>query len=191
MGLSCRRACFFLLAQLALGQAAQAAPPASCASKFVGVWTYPGGTTTIHPNGTATPSCVGCVAVQSWTCSGNTYLFSNSGNPGDFSAVLVDSTHLVGSGVTAVRVGGGQPSASAEAGAAGDSASDKEAKRLLIAARAAEQYCTYLDQMKASENYQHAAEAFTSAGDETRAQQAQQAAERASANADRCEKKKR
>jgi hypothetical protein len=178
------------LAQLALGQAAQAAPPASCASKFVGVWTYPGGTTTIHPNGTATPSCVGCVAVQSWTCNGNTYLFSNSGSPGEFSAVLVDATHLVGSGVTAVRVGGGHPSASPDTGAGGDSAADKEAKRLLIAARAAEQYCTYLDQMKAAENYQHAAEEFASAGDEGRAQQARQASERASANADRCEKKK-
>ncbi len=83
-----------------------AAPPASCAHKFVGTWVYPGGITTVSANGQAYPKCPMCVAVQSWTCSGNTYLFSNSGPPGQFSATLVGANTMQGSGVVATRVGG-------------------------------------------------------------------------------------
>ncbi|MGH6826225.1 hypothetical protein [Methyloceanibacter sp.] len=85
--------------------AALAAPPSSCAAKFVGTWSYAGGTTTVNADGTANPHCLACVSVQTWTCQGNTYLFSNSGPPGQFSATLVDPTHMQGSGVIATRVG--------------------------------------------------------------------------------------
>jgi hypothetical protein len=87
---------------------AAAAPPASCASKFVGTWTYSGGTTVIAPGGTAFPKCPMCVPTQTWTCNGNTYLFSNSGTPGEFSATLSpDGRTLTGStGIVATRVGG-------------------------------------------------------------------------------------
>ena len=44
--------CFALLTN-----AAAAAPPASCVCKFVGEWSYPGGTTTVYANGTAQPHC--------------------------------------------------------------------------------------------------------------------------------------
>ena len=87
---------------------ASAAPPASCAAKFVGTWAFAGGVTTVSPNGQAYPKCPACVSVQTWTCSGDTYLFSNSGAPGEFSARLIDRNHMQGSGGTATRVGGGR-----------------------------------------------------------------------------------
>ena len=55
--------CFALLTN-----AAAAAPPASCVCKFVGEWSYPGGTTTVYANGTAQPHCAMCVPVQTRTC---------------------------------------------------------------------------------------------------------------------------
>lgn len=89
-----------------LAHPASAAPPASCVGKFVGTWSYPGGTTTVRSNGLAYPHCAMCVPVQTWTCQGNTYQFSNSGPPGQFSATLIDSNHMQGSGGVATRIGG-------------------------------------------------------------------------------------
>jgi hypothetical protein len=89
---------------------ASAAPPASCAHKFIGTWVYPGGTTVVAPGGIAYPKCAMCVPTQTWTCQGSTYLFSNSGPPGEFSATLsADGRQLIGSGVVATRVGGAAP----------------------------------------------------------------------------------
>jgi hypothetical protein len=94
--------CFFPMSYL------WAAPPASCVCKFVGVWKYPGGVTTVAPDGRAYPKCPGC-REQTWTCQGNTYLFSNNGAPpGEFSATLVDSNHMKYSGGVAERVSVGK-----------------------------------------------------------------------------------
>jgi hypothetical protein len=83
-----------------------AAPPSNCAGKFIGTWVYPGGTTVVAPGGIAYPKCPMCVPTQTWTCSGNTYLFSNSGSPGEFSATLSpDGQQLIGGGTVATRVG--------------------------------------------------------------------------------------
>ena len=60
----------------------------------------------MSPNGLAYPHCTPCVAVQTWTCQGNTYLFSNSGPPGQFSSTLVDSNHMQYNGIIATRIGG-------------------------------------------------------------------------------------
>ena len=98
----------------ALGDAAWGAPPASCVCKFVGEWSYPGGTTTVTASGLAYPHCTPCVKVQTWTCNGNTYLFSNSGPPGQFSATLVDANHMQYSGGIATRTRSGACSAGAE-----------------------------------------------------------------------------
>ena len=85
---------------------ALAAPPSSCAGKFIGTWAYPGGTTVVAPGGIAYPKCPMCVPTQTWSCSGNTYLFSNSGPPGEFSATLSpDGQQLIGGGTVATRVG--------------------------------------------------------------------------------------
>jgi hypothetical protein len=57
-----------------------------------------------------------CVPTQTWTCSGNTYLFSNSGPPGQFSATLsADGRQLIGGGTVATRVGGARVAAPAPA----------------------------------------------------------------------------
>lgn len=86
---------------------ASAAPPASCAYKFIGTWAYSGGTTVIAPGGIAYPKCAMCVPTQTWTCQGNTYLFSNSGPPGQFSGTLSsDGRQLISGGIVATRVGG-------------------------------------------------------------------------------------
>jgi hypothetical protein len=103
-------ACAAILA--AAPSSASAAPPASCAHKFVGTWVYPGGTTVVAPGGTAYPKCPMCVSTQAWTCQGNTYLFSNSGPPGQFSATLsADGRQLTGGGTVATRVGGARTAA--------------------------------------------------------------------------------
>ena len=91
---------------------ADAAPPASCARKFVGVWTYPGGTTRVDADGTAYPTCFMCVTKQSWTCNGDTYYFESGGIK--FTAILsAGGTQLVGSGVTATRADGAAAAPSA------------------------------------------------------------------------------
>lgn len=83
---------------------ASAAPPASCAHKFVGVWSYAGGTTRVNANGTANPTCPMCVAVQTWTCSGNTYIITG---PTSYTATLTpDGRQVVGSAGIATRIGG-------------------------------------------------------------------------------------
>jgi hypothetical protein len=99
---------FFLITAVLVTSlnSALAGPPSSCACKFIGTWSFSSGTTTVWANGLAYPKCGGCVAVQTWTCQGNTYLFSNSGPPGQFSQTLIDSTHMQGSGGIATRVGG-------------------------------------------------------------------------------------
>ncbi len=96
----------FVFPDAVFDNTAVAAPPSSCASKFVGTWAFPGGVGTISPNGLAYPHCPMCVPVQTWSCQGNTYLFSNSGPPGEFSATLIDSNHMQGSTGIATRVGG-------------------------------------------------------------------------------------
>jgi hypothetical protein len=85
--------------------AAEAAPPASCARKFVGTWVHATGTTLVKPDGTAIPSCPFCVSVQYWTCNGDQYLFSNSGPPGQFSTTLVAPDVMQGAGGVARRIG--------------------------------------------------------------------------------------
>jgi hypothetical protein len=111
---------------------ASAGPPSSCASKFVGTWAFSGGTTTVIPDGTAIPHCTMCVPVQTWTCQGNTYLFSNSGPPGQFSQTLIDSDHMQGSGGIATRISGGvvaaKPQPNQQAAAAANSAPKPQPK---------------------------------------------------------------
>lgn len=100
---------FFFVAIFLIGPvgAALAAPPASCAYKFIGTWVYAGGTTVVSAGGVAFPKCAMCVPTQTWTCQGNTYLFSNSGPPGQFSATLsADGRQLISGGIVATRVGG-------------------------------------------------------------------------------------
>lgn len=90
---------------------AWAAPPASCAYKFIGTWAYPGGVTVVAPGGSAYPKCPMCIPVQTWTCSGNTYFFQG---PGSHSATLSpDGRQLIGGGVVATRVGGAAPTRAA------------------------------------------------------------------------------
>jgi hypothetical protein len=96
-----------------LAQTARAAPPSSCACKFVGEWVYPGGSTTVAANGLAYPHCTPCVKVQTWTCNGNTYLFSNAGPPGQFTATLIAPNKMQYSGGVATRVRAGACSAGA------------------------------------------------------------------------------
>jgi hypothetical protein len=96
-----------------LPQAVWAAPPSSCVCKFVGEWVYPGGSTTVFANGTAKPKCPFCVPEQSWTCSGNTYYFSNSGPPGQFTATLIAPDKMQYSVGVATRVRAGACSAGA------------------------------------------------------------------------------
>lgn len=93
---------------LVSGRPTEAAPPASCVQKFIGTWSYSGGTTRIEADGNAYPSCFMCAKIQQWTCSGDTYYSSSGG--ADYTATLTNGGHhLVGSGVTAVRVDEAQP----------------------------------------------------------------------------------
>ena len=89
-----------------------AAPPPSCAYKYIGTWVYPGGTTVVAPGGTAYPKCPFCVATQTWTCSGNTYYFD-----GVTATLSPNGRKLFSPGIVATRIGG--------AGQAGDNTSGK------------------------------------------------------------------
>ena len=91
-----------------------AQPPQSCACKFVGEWSYNGGTTTVNRDGTANPHCPSCVEIQTWTCQGNIYLFSNGGTPGEFTGTLIDAYHMQGPTWAATRLSGGSCSSSSD-----------------------------------------------------------------------------
>ncbi len=83
-----------------------AMPPKSCAAKFVGTWSYSGGTTVVNADGTANPQCFLCVPVQTWTCNGNTYIITG---PTTYQATLTpDGRQMVGSAGVATRVSGGE-----------------------------------------------------------------------------------
>jgi hypothetical protein len=119
---------FFVASLLTVSTSfASAAPPASCAHKFIGTWVYAGGTTVVAPGGIAYPKCAMCVGTQTWTCQGNTYLFSNSGPPGQFSSTLSpDGRQLIGSGVVATRVGGAARDGGSTANKAAATSNTKE-----------------------------------------------------------------
>ena len=88
---------------------AQAAPPSSCVSKFVGAWsvrvdatgqTY---TSQIRADGTLSSACFMCAPVQSWTCNGNTFVLLG---PGSATHTLsADGRHMSGSCCTLTRLG--------------------------------------------------------------------------------------
>lgn len=83
---------------------AWAAPPASCAKKFVGTWAYAIGTTRVTADGNAYPKCASCVGHQTWTCEGNTFiLLSPTPARGTLSA---DGRTMSGSWGVSTRVGG-------------------------------------------------------------------------------------
>jgi hypothetical protein len=79
---------------------ASAAPPQSCAYKYIGKWVYPGGTTVVAPGGKAYPDCPFC-PTQTWTCNGNTYYFD-----GVTATLSPDGRKLYSPGIVATRVGG-------------------------------------------------------------------------------------
>ncbi len=125
----CYRLSFMTVLMILSASSASAAPPSTCAYKFIGTWVYAGGTTVVASGGIAYPKCPMCVATQTWTCSGNTYLFSNSGPPGQFSATLsADGRRLIGSGPVATRVGSAPKPASST-----ETASPKEKPRVRTA----------------------------------------------------------
>ena len=83
---------------------ASAAPPASCAWKFVGTWAWAGGTGRLTADGKAYPTCAMCVAVMTWTCSGNTYIITS---PVYATATLSpDGRTMSGSSGVSTRIGG-------------------------------------------------------------------------------------
>lgn len=183
---------------------AHAAPPQSCVDKFVGNWSYSGGTTYIHPDGTANPVCFMCVSVQTWTCSGDTYIITG---PTSYTATLsADGTQMVGSAGVAIRIDGtvvkGPSSPPDQSGLTftADPFTNETprnlahaiwlAKGYAVAAQASEQICTYDQQMKAAENYRTAARFFAQAHDVTNENLVVNAAKAASSRADECDKRK-
>jgi len=73
-----------LLASLA---PAAAAPPASCAGKYVGRWTHTGGNnSTVTADGRATcEDHAFCVKGATWTCDGNVFIYTNSGGTWNYT----------------------------------------------------------------------------------------------------------
>jgi hypothetical protein len=88
----------------ALLSSAAAAPPGSCASKFVGTWIGGWGSTQVVAGGTAYPKCPMCVPVQTWTCSGNTFMIT--GPTPATGTLMPDGRTMTGSWGVATRVGG-------------------------------------------------------------------------------------
>jgi hypothetical protein len=109
-----------LLATEGLGLAA---PPASCASKFVGTWTVRVNATgqtyplIIRPNGTTHITCPLCPSEGTWTCEGN--VFRGLEPVSTTSTLSADARTLVGSCCTIARVGAPPALAAKPADAAG------------------------------------------------------------------------
>jgi hypothetical protein len=90
---------------------ASAAPPASCAKKFVGTWsitvlatgqTY---TSRIRADGTLSSACPLCPASQTWTCNGNTFILTSPVT--HTHTISADGRRMTGGCCTARRIGGG------------------------------------------------------------------------------------
>ena len=90
---------------------ANAAPPASCASKFVGSWivrvnatgqTYPA---EVYANGRGHVTCPMCTPGGSWTCSGNTYFYTVDNGVSGQATLSADGRTTVGACCTSTRVG--------------------------------------------------------------------------------------
>lgn len=76
-------------------------PPADCASKFIGRWTYSYGYTDVFSDGTAKPNAS---AAQRWTCSGNQYFIFAPSGARPIATLSPDGSTLSGAGVpTAYR----------------------------------------------------------------------------------------
>jgi hypothetical protein len=94
---------------LGLGSvSAGAAPPASCAQKFVGSWTirvnatgqtYPA---LVRPNGTVHITCPLCPSEGTWTCNGNTFTSIETSSTSTLSS---DGRTMTGSCCVSTRVG--------------------------------------------------------------------------------------
>ncbi|HEY8267933.1 MAG TPA: hypothetical protein VIG34_04665 [Xanthobacteraceae bacterium] len=98
-----------LLALILTLGSASAAPPTDCVRKFVGAWivtvnatgqTYP---STIRADGTLSSVCPQCVPVQTWTCSGDTFILTGPGSA--VHTLSPDGRRMTGSCCTVVRVG--------------------------------------------------------------------------------------
>ena len=90
---------------------ANAAPPASCASKFVGSWmvrvnatgqTYPA---QIFANGRSQVTCPMCTPGGSWTCSGNTLFFTVDNGATGQATLSEDGRTTSGACCTSTRLG--------------------------------------------------------------------------------------
>ena len=85
-----------------------AAPPASCAQKFVGTWTVRVNVTgqtyplIVRPNGTSHITCPLCPSEGTWTCNGDTFTSIETSTSATLSA---DGRTLTGGCCTTTRVG--------------------------------------------------------------------------------------
>jgi hypothetical protein len=96
-----------LVSLLPLG-VAEAAPPASCASKFIGTWTVRVNATgqtyplIIRPDGTSRITCPLCPSEGTWTCTGHTFM--SIAPVATTSTLSADGRTLTGSCCTTTRV---------------------------------------------------------------------------------------
>jgi hypothetical protein len=127
---------FGMISLLSITDTSVASPPLSCACKFVGVWKYSVGTTTIFANGKMAPNCnvgVPCVTEQTWTCDGDRITFRNDTDQKvPFEGRLVSPTQLQGATWTATRVGGTGSCAGARPPETHDKACRGDASSFLI-----------------------------------------------------------
>jgi len=95
---------------MGLAGIASAAPPASCAGKFVGTWTvrvlatgqtYP---SVLSPSGIGHASCPACTPTGTWTCSGNTLTVFVNGISAS-QTLSADGRTLTGPCCVSTRVG--------------------------------------------------------------------------------------
>lgn len=96
---------FFLLAGAAV---AEAAPPSSCAAKFIGDWRHSGSGNrgTLLPDGRALCSEHWACVQGTWTCSGNVLTYTNSGGTWNYTLEPDGkSMSTNGGAATAVRIG--------------------------------------------------------------------------------------
>lgn len=97
-----------ILSLLGFSSQAIAAPPSSCAKKFTGVWNHQGmgqsNIATLTADGTAACSGNPNCSQGTWTCSGDTLIYTNAGGTFNY-ALQPDGSMTYGSGIRVTRIG--------------------------------------------------------------------------------------
>jgi len=156
-----------------VSSAASAAPPPSCAGKFIGVWNHGNNNIgTLHANGVASCSGNSFCTQGTWTCEGNTLLYTNPVQTYQYQ--LQPNGTMTYNNIVVTRIGGNPspareravtPSTAVAAPYPEKQVYKNDADALVHAGEAAENEGSASGYSVAEGNYLNAADKYRKAGD--------------------------